>query len=489
MSRAKKFITLYKGMCMQDSDVRVRAALLREDLSSFIAKSFTTVNPGAAFIPNWHIDAIADYLTACTSGQCMRLIINMPPRMLKSLSVSVGWPAWLLGHDPARRIIASSYASSLAAKHAMDCKLVVGSEWYRRLFPSVQLVQGQNDKHKFVTTTRGFRLAASTGGALTGEGGQFIIVDDPINPRQAASTKWRQASNRWFDQTLLSRLDNPQQGVVVIVMQRLHEDDLTGHVLAKEGGGHWHQLILPAFNDKRLVVTTPLSRYVYEKETCLHEARLDKHTLDVMRNELGSYAFAAQYMQVPIAPEGGMINLAWFPRFTLSSTNAACGYSMIVQSWDTAIKDGALNDYSVCTTWGITAEHEYYLLEVFRARMDYPSLRKQVLVLAEYWKPDAVLVEDKASGQSLLQDLRKDTDLPAIAIMPRASKHIRVAAVSALIEAGRVYVPRHAAWLCEFEEEVARFPHGTHDDQVDSMSQFLGWVRERVQKQARIRSF
>lgn len=217
--------------------------LLARDFPTFIGKTLATVNPAATYLPNWHIDLIAEYLEAARRGDITRLIINMPPRALKSICVSVAWPAWLLGHDPRNRIMAASYSQSLSLKHSLDCRLVVGSSWYRRVFPGVALSGDQNEKHKFMTTRRGFRYATSVGGTTTGEGGNFLIIDDPLSPMQAMSAAGRSEANHWFDHTFASRLDDKKKGVIVLVMQRLHADDLTGHLLAKGG---WRQLCLPA---------------------------------------------------------------------------------------------------------------------------------------------------------------------------------------------------------------------------------------------------
>lgn len=197
-------------------------AMLRTDLPSFIGKVLQTVDPGAPYLPNWHIDLIAEYLEAAGRGSISRLIINMPPRALKSVCVSVAWPAWLLGHDPRSRIIAASYAATLAVKHSLDCRLVMESEWYRALFPGTQLAHDQNEKHKFMTTQRGFRFATSVGGSVTGEGGNFLIMDDPLSPMQALGEHGRAHVAAWFDHTFATRLNDKKKGVIVLVMQRLH---------------------------------------------------------------------------------------------------------------------------------------------------------------------------------------------------------------------------------------------------------------------------
>lgn len=447
------------------------ARLLRKDFSSFIAKSFRTVDPGARYLPNWHIALIAEYLEAVRRGEIKRLIINMPPRALKSVSVSVAWPAWLLGHDASARIICASYAAPLALKHSIDCRMLMRSPWYRALFPHVALTRDQNEKHKFMTTKRGYRFATSVGGVLTGEGGNTLIIDDPLTPAQAASAQARAQVNHWFSHTFASRLDDKEKGAIVLVMQRLHLDDLSGYLLARGG---WTHLCLPAVAPKTEIYERGDVCVMYEEGDCLHPERENEAAVARAKSELGTQAFAAQYQKNPLPEEGGMVRAHWLRRYDVAPTPAR-----IVQSWDTAIKSGAQHDASCCLTF---AEHagEAYLLEACVVRMEYPELKKLIVTKAEQYQPQAVLMEDKSSGQQLLQDLKRDSWLPLIAVQPRGDKITRFAGVSALIEAGRLHLPRHAPWLGEFETELLHFPAARHDDQVDALTQYLDWVRGRA---------
>lgn len=452
-------------------------ALLRQDLASFIARAFATVAPNSPFQPNWHIDVLADYLAACTRGDITRLVINLPPRALKSVSVTVAWPAWLLGRRPTERIIAASYSQQLALKHALDCRLLMETPWYQSAFPHTRLQRGENEKHRFVTTRRGYRLATSVGGTLTGEGGNLIIVDDPLNPRQAMSHDVREGVNDWYRQTLMSRLDDPRRGAVVIVMQRLHRDDLSGFALEQPG---WEHLCLPAQADRPLFFDYGRARKHMPSGELLHPARLSPRELDRIREALGAYAFAAQYLQSPVPPEGTMIQPHWLLRYQTPPQGRT------IHSWDTAIKTGAANDYSVGTVW-VCAEGNYYLMHLVRRRMDYPDLRRAVLELAAAMPPDAILIEDKASGQGLIQELRRDTALPVIPIQPEGDKVVRAARASALMESGRVFFPAEAPWLAVLERELFSFPATTHDDQVDSLSQFLLWAHRHASTRAGLR--
>lgn len=289
-------------------------AAARMYFSLFFRRVMGTVVPGATYLHNWHIDAISEYLAACAKGDITRLVINMPPRMLKSTLVSVAWPAWILGHRPQARIMAASYAQSLSTKHSVDCRAVMESDWYRRIFPETVLSHQQNEKDRFATSARGYRLAVSVGGAAIGEGGDILIVDDPISPLQAVHQGQRRTVNQWFDHTFITRLDDKRRGAVVVVMQRLHTEDLSGYLLAKGG---WEHLCLPAIAPVRSVIRLGAFEYARAEGEALHPAREDLALLERTKRELGSSHFNAQYQQQPVKHTGTLIRPEWFGRFDL----------------------------------------------------------------------------------------------------------------------------------------------------------------------------
>src|SRR6516162_3802122 len=227
---------------IQDLSLGEYDAILRSDLGYFAERCFSELNPQVPFLPNWHIEVIAAKLMAVREGKIRRLIINLPPRHLKSLLASIAFPAWCLGHDPSAQILCVSYAQDLADKHARDCRAIMMSGWYRRIFPT-RLSPHRHAVQEFITTRQGYRLATSTGGVLTGRGADFILIDDPLKPEDALSKALRQACNEWFVHTLYSRLNDKRSGAIVIIMQRLHEDDLVGHVLGQEP---WEVVSFPA---------------------------------------------------------------------------------------------------------------------------------------------------------------------------------------------------------------------------------------------------
>src|SRR5689334_12973806 len=225
-------------------EMRLVQALLRHDFRAFVHKVFTSLTLGQSYVRSWHIDAIVYQLERIRRGEIRRLIINMPPRSLKSITTSVAFPAFLLGHDPTKRVICVSYSGDLAKKHSNDFRAILDSGWYREIFPDTRIGLYKNTETEIELTKRGFRLTTSVGGTLTGRGGDIIVIDDPLKPDDAYSETRRTAANQWFANTLLSRLDDKRTGAIVVVMQRVHMDDLTGYLL--EQSDEWELLNLPA---------------------------------------------------------------------------------------------------------------------------------------------------------------------------------------------------------------------------------------------------
>lgn len=419
------------------------AALLRSDLASFIGKSFATVAPGVDYYPNWHIEAIAWHLQEVMAGRMLRLIITLPPRSLKSISASVAFPAFVLGHDPTQRIIVASYSGDLAIKHANDCRALMRSSWYRRLFPATRIDSAKDSEAEFATTRRGYRLATSVGGTLTGRGGNLVIIDDPLKAADAHSEPKREAVNAWFSNTLLSRLDDKRNGAIVIVMQRVCQNDLVGHLLDRNGA-EWSVLCLPAIAESEHVVRLDARRTLRRPiGHVLHDAREPLPVLEALKSDLGSDLFAAQYQQSPVPPGGAMIKRAWIRREPLDALQSVGG--RLIHSWDTASKAGESNDWSVCTIWRARADG-YHLIDVVRERMEYQDLKRRARTLALRDAPDEILIEDVGVGSALIADLRAE-NFAAIAIRPEANKITRLAVKAPLFESRRVIFPVQASWL------------------------------------------
>ena len=452
--------------------------VLRNDLMSFIERSFLELNPEARFSRSPHIEVMAAKLERCYRGEVRRLIINLPPRSLKSHSISVAFVAWLLGQQPQTQIICASYGQDLADKHARDCRTLMSSALYKSIFPQTRLSTEKQSVGEFMTTRAGTRLSTSVGGVLTGRGADIIILDDPLKPEDAMSATRRSGVNDWYDNTLLSRLNSKEKGVIIIVMQRLHQDDLVGHVLEQEG---WEVLSFPAIAEDEEIFKyeTIFGRHQFQRrlKEVLDPERESLEILEAMRKSIGEYNFSSQYQQRPIPLEGNLVKNEWL-RFYEPGEEPEFGH--IMQSWDTANKSGELNDYTVGTTWGVVNKDKFYLLDVFRKKVDFPALKKAVIELAQKYRPNKIIVEDKASGTQLLQEARFIDGLygmKAYQPPPGTDKVVRLYNQTDMFESGRVLLPKNAPWLAEYLNELAAFPGSKHDDQVDSTSQALEFGR------------
>lgn len=465
-----------------ESDRRELEAALRNDLAAFIHRTAQYVAPAANYLHNWHIDAIAWNLQQCFERRIKRLIITLPPRNLKSISASVAFPAWVLGRDPRTRIVCASYANELTSKHARDCRAVMESPWYAQIFPGTRLNPKKNAELEFETTRQGYRYGTSLGGALTGRGGNIVIVDDPIKPADAMSEVKREAVKQWFDGTLYTRLDNKKEDVIIVVMQRVHVDDLVGHLLGKDS--EWTHLDLPAIAVEAQAIRIGATEVYHRKiDEVLHPEREPRKVLDEIKAEMGSLAFSAQYQQRPVPLEGNLVKWSWFRVYQHLPAHGPDG--RIVQSWDTASKTGEVNNYSVCTTWLMKGK-DYFLIDVTRERLEYPFLKRRINDMARRFGARIVLIEDKGSGTQLIQDLRYERNgVRPIAMDPEADKITRMSAQSDKIESGRVHLPERAPWLDDFKAEIMAFPNGKYDDQVDSVSQFLNWIDVRRRRMSR----
>lgn len=453
------------------NETQLYAKLLANDLSLFTRKVFETINPNTPYIHNWHIDYLASLIA---NPDNKKLIINIPPRSMKSTLISIAYPAWLLARNPSQTIICASYADSLAKKHSIECRQIIQSDWYRACFPHVVLSDTSNTVKVYTTTRQGFRHATSTGGTLTGLGADIIICDDILNAVDAQSETYRQSSNTWFEQSLQTRLNNKLDGRIIVVGQRLHADDITGFLINKGG---WQVLKLPAeFNEgNSFTWQNPLSQDIECKAINAGDAlnpREPKHLLVRLQKDLGSYAYASQYLQEPVPIGGGIVKKEWFRRYIHLPQGM-----QIYQSWDTAIKTGELNDYSVCLTWGVL-DNEYYLIDCFKERLVYPDLIKKAKDLQMQYDAKKILIEDKASGQQLIQDLRRSTTLPIVPVNVDKDKMVRLSQCSNHIEAGRVSLPVSAFWLNEYEQELTSFPFSKNDDTVDATTLFLNYANK-----------
>jgi predicted phage terminase large subunit-like protein len=456
-------------------------ALMRRQLSLFVHDMFAHTQ-GSALIPNWHIQTICWHLEQVAKGRCRRLIITLPPRSLKSFIGSVAFPAWLLGQDPTRRILTMSYSRELSARLTGDYRQLITTPAFRLLFPEMRPGRKNTEIEQY-TSKGGFRYATSVGGTLTGQGGDILIVDDPIKADGAMSEAERNSVNNWFRNTVFTRLDNKLVGSIIILMQRLHQDDLVGHLTEEEGHG-WTVVSIPAIatEDGSFRISDQPGREHYHRAEgeVLEPLREPLSVLDEIKRNIGSARFASQYQQTPFPPGGNLVHREWLIDYEeLPDLEQA---DAIVQSWDTAANAEEHNDFSVCTTWAIFGD-QYYLFDVFRRRVEFPALKEVALSLIKRYRPNIVMIENAGTGHSLRQELvaelRDKRRRPMLyKPTPRGDKITRVDGVTALLEQGRVHVPKEALWRDGFLKEVLGFPSGKHDDQIDSLEQFLRYMQK-----------
>jgi predicted phage terminase large subunit-like protein len=454
-------------------DRKLADAIYRGHFGAFVYSAFEALNPGQRLVPNWHIDAICYCIQQMVGGLSRkRLVLNLPPRSLKSFVVSVCLPAWLLGRNPGTRIICASYSQDLSDKFSRDCRALLDTPFYKRVFPRTRLNPRKTSEGEFETTRRGYRLATSVGGTLTGRGGDVLIIDDPIKANDANSEVALTGAIDWFRNTALSRMDNPRESLIVATMQRLHVDDLSG-ILIEQG---WPHLAIPA-------IATESIDYVIGEDEIYHRPvgqllqpdRDSSEALEEIKREIGSRIFSAQFQQNPTPGDGNMIKSSWLVRYeTLPEPRK---FRRIVMSCDPAGKAGAHNDYTAIVIIGID-QKLLHVLHVARGHWTVMQMKEQINSLKTEWKADLVIVEDTSSGMGLIQLLREQPNLSVRGRHPKSDKETRMCNHQGRFEAGRILLPKEAAWLADFEGELFAFPHGRHDDQVDALLQFLDWFSE-----------
>jgi predicted phage terminase large subunit-like protein len=508
----------------EDTGDRELAIKCSQDLRVFIREAWPLLEPARPFVANWHIDTEAEHLMAVSAGEILRLLINQPPNTSKSSVVAVLWPAWEWLLKPEMRWIFASYAQTFAYRDSRKMRNLIlsrggketGTLFERRGYQGVLRLLGQhwtlagdqNAKGRYDTTEGGMRLATSVDGQATGDHGNRIVADDPSNPEQAHSEPDRATVRRWWDETMSTRFID-EDAAAVIVHQRLHEADLTGHLLAKDAG--WTHLCLPAEYVPNHPFTCPATRTLpsgkviagdprTERGELLDPKRLSAKRLEALRKDLGSYAAAGQLQQQP-APEGGGLfqkdwySRRWQPGFDMRGLSLRLGWDRKIQSWDMAFKDTKGSDFVVGQLWGLHGADAYLLAQV-RGRFDFTATCHVVRALTDF-EPAATakLVEDKANGTAVINVLRSKIG-GLIPVEPKGGKYARAAAVAPLHESRNIILPaantipcpshymdadgqRHEltpTTVADWIHEHTVFPAGANDDQVDAMSQALAWA-------------
>jgi len=442
--------------------------LLRNDFVAFAHRAYLELHQ-REFEASWHIEVLAAKLEAVRRGEIKRLIINLPPRNLKSFLGSIVFPAYFLGHNPASEVLCTSYGEFPVKSQAVECRNLMLSPFYQALFET-RLSEDRQAVEEFKTTAGGARRGLSLRGSITGSGADLIVIDDPIKADEATSETIRDQVNTLFYNSVDSRI-NRDTGAIIIIMQRLHQNDLCGHV-QKRGG--WDVLALPAIAEKdeiyrvRIPYGTRILRW--PKGEALQPLRQSTATLNEKRLTLGTRTFDAQYQQKPHGAEGAIIKREWLIFYDANSKPEE--FEAVIQSWDTGVKAGEHNSFSACTTWGIK-NRNYYLLAVTHEQLDFRELKQRAIALAQE-RPSKILIEGESLGRALFSEMENDYPVELISV-GSVSKAQRLTAHSNVFEAGRVLVSREIDGIDAYIEELTTFPDSDFSDQVDSTTQALSY--------------
>lgn len=442
-------------------------AICRDELQSFVARCFETLNPGSKLEPEGFIDYITSLLEPLRAGKQLKLVVNLPPRHLKSTIISIALPAWLMGHNPALRVIVASYSDELAEKLSRDFRRIIMSDWYRELFPSMRI--GDKDTASEVgTTSNGYRLGVSAKGTITGRGADIIIIDDPIKPMDTGYDSARDSVNEWFRSTLVSRLDKPAQGSIILVMQRLHANDLSGFLLET---GEYKHICLPAIATADITYQLPHGTYVRKVGEALSPKLQPVSVLDSLKRLQGPSCFSAQYQQEPFASDGELIKPDYIQLYDGRIPESAS----ILVSCDPAISTAEGNDYSAVVTCAYFNDM-YCIIDVFRDRLELVDLVDRIAQIYRRYNAPQLLIEKQSVGISLIDMLRRQK-VWAIPFAPIGSKEERVQRNLEPFISKRFFVSSHMPLLVDYQRELLSFPKGKHDDMVDATIQIFEHCR------------
>jgi len=465
-----------------------KTKVLELSLKEFVEKAWGILEPVSTIVWSWHLDLICEYLTLIRDeefkticGDLEGIIFNVPPRTMKSLLITVFFPIWVWTTRPSCRFMFVSYSEKLSTQHSVFRRSIIESEWYQKEWGSIfTLSRDQNVKSHYENSSRGAMFSTGMQATATGMGGDVLIFDDPLNPEQAISLE-REAVNLRFDTTFRSRINNPAKGVKIIIMQRLHELDLTGHVLARESS-RWKHVSLPAVAEKDQSWNFPKSKKIEIQKAgqLLWPARLPQSFLDSQRVGMGSWAFNGQYQQTPAPLDGGIIKRQWV-RFYRQLPEK---FEFVVQSWDCTFSGGQENDFVAGQVWARSGGKYFMLPYRTYDRLDFgPTMAAIKACHAKYPQAHAVLIEDKANGPAIISELQKEI-AGVVAVNPEGGKIARAQATAPLWEAGSIELPDPQVFGCDWIEDylhnICTFPKAAHDDDVDATSQALIYMRNRL---------
>lgn len=455
-------------------------AARRWSLAQFTQAAWHVVEPSTPLIWNWHLDAICMHVQALLERKLgkQNLLICVPPGSMKSTIVSVMAPAWMWIRRPDWRATFAAGAASVAVRDSLRTRAIVESVWYRSTFaPSWSLSSDANQKTAFENTTTGFRQATTTGAKITGQRPHAIFCDDPLDAGDTFSKAAREACATWWMHAYANRIADPTSGSRCLIAQRLHQQDLPGVILETEGAD-WEQLIIPMEHEesRRIITSLGWTDPRQEDGALMFPQRFTPAVVAAERARLGRSGFDGQHQQRPSAAEGELFRNGCLQLWPASEPLPQ--FSRIVQSWDTAFSERTTADYSVGFTLG-QFDRGVMILDRVRARLSFPELKVAALQMAAAHPPSAVLVEYKASGQSLVQVLQQETALPIVPVNVGTDKVSRANACVPAWESGRVFALANLPWLAELLDELTSFPKAPHDDMVDSLSQALIYLMQQ----------
>lgn len=442
----------------------VERELCRRSLTDFIRQAWHVIEPGQPYTHGWHIDAIADHLTAVSRGEITRLLINIPPGTMKSLATCVFWPAWEWAQKPSTRYVCASHSQEHAIRDNVRMRRLVASDWYQRLWP-LKLTDDQNAKTKFENEATGFRQAMAVA-SMTGARGDRVIWDDPHSVEDALSDAKRTAALRVFDETLPTRLNNPDRSAIVVIMQRLHQNDVSGHILERDLG-YTHLCLPMEFEPERRCVTSiEFSDPRSEPGELLFPARFSREVVERDKHAMGSMAVAGQFQQRPAPRGGGMLQASRLQIGDPARIEKAVRY------WDKAGTDGG-GCYTAGVKVGKDADGKFWVLDVVRGQWGAAERERMIRQAAEV---DGVAVkvwveQEPGSGgkESAEATIRNLAGFAAFADRVTGAKETRAEPFAAQVASGNVVLAR-GAWNRAFIDECAMFPVGKFKDQVDAAS-------------------
>jgi len=454
----------------------------------FFQRAWHIVEPSIKLSTNWHHKYLCDVL----QEECERIIankpktrdiiINIPFRATKSILVTVMFPVWCWIKNPKLRFITASYSADLSIEHSTRSRDIINSDWFKERWGELfHIKKDQNLKSRYENNFLGVRRATSVGGTVTGQGGDFLIVDDPVSPQHAASEIERENANEWYRTTFYSRLNNPHTGIRIIIMQRIHDNDLSGFLLyGGESRIKYQHICIPAeiSND---VKPKKLESF-YDEDGLFWSDRFSRTILDDYKQALGSYGYAGQLMQTPTPLNSGMIKSEWIKidQYKIVDDNTVVNFVI-----DPAYTSNEKNDPSALLAYTFK-DNKWQIIDCVNVYKEFPELVRfipQWVTKNGYSNRSRIYVEPKASGKSIVQTLQKETGLNVREDKPPSKDKVaRVQDISASLESGRVSLLR-GKWNEEFVQQLVKFPSAKHDDMVDCLVMAITknmWNRSKI---------